>query len=323
MNNPLVYKDADGEIAWFVPIIVGAVTGGITNTVANHRHIDSFWAGAGYFGVGAVAGAAGVYAGGAVACAVGTIGFLGGALTGSAAGFSSGLVAGSGNAWMNGSNFGDGLMFGFRDGVIEGLIGGVIGGFSGGITAVRHSGNFWTGKGTTFHYYLASENNTVTVGKGMEYSNEYAGKFSDDYFGEVEGLDNLYADGTIPNGVTKSGDFVFHKGSKVSGLTVYNGIGKGSNVYLYKNAFTSMEKLYLVMGHEYIHVYFNYGGTNSNIVSQERVAYKWNVNQAKAWKMDYSYYEKMHNYFLNKPGEVQYPYGLRAGFQPIRKEIPW
>ncbi|MDO5666026.1 MAG: RHS repeat-associated core domain-containing protein [Bacteroidia bacterium] len=28
MNNPLVYIDQDGELAWFIPVIVGALIGG-------------------------------------------------------------------------------------------------------------------------------------------------------------------------------------------------------------------------------------------------------------------------------------------------------
>ena len=84
-----------------------------------------------------------------------------------------------------------------------------------------------------------------------------------------------------------------------------------------------MEKLYLSMGHEYIHVYFNAGGTNLNRISQERIAYKWNVNQAKAWNMNYSHYENMYNEFLRKPGGARYPYGLRVGFQSILPKRPW
>ena len=99
--------------------------------------------------------------------------------------------------------------------------------------------------------------------------------------------------------------------------TVHNGVGKGSDVFLYKAAFTSMDRLYQVMGHEYIHVYFNATGTNANTVSQEKVAYKWNIDQAKAWKMDYSFYENKYNSFLNNPFSARYPYGLPVGFQQI------
>ncbi|MEW6448999.1 MAG: hypothetical protein AB1426_13140 [Bacillota bacterium] len=33
LNNPIVYFDPDGNIAWFVPIIVGAVIGGVANSL--------------------------------------------------------------------------------------------------------------------------------------------------------------------------------------------------------------------------------------------------------------------------------------------------
>ena len=157
----------------------------------------------------------------------------------------------------------------------------------------------------------------------MEYSNEYTKEFSDEYFGNVKGLDNLYADGSMPNGYTQKGDFVINaKGQNIGGVTVYNGIGKGSNVFMFKASFTSMEHLYLNMGHEYIHVYFNATGTNGNLVSQERVAYKWNINQAKTWNMDYSHYQNMYNHYLGKEA-ARYTYALPVGFLDIRPKRPW
>ena len=226
-NNPLIYTDPDGE---WIHIAIGAAIGGIINWVANGA--DFSWKGLGYFGVGAAAGAAGAVGGAA-----------------------SGFVGGAGNAWINGANFSDGFKSGFIGADSGALSGGLIGGGTGGIASALKGGNFWTGKGATSHYYFASDDNTVTVGKGMEYSNEYARSFSDEYFGEVKNLDNLYADGSMPGGLTKKGDLVFKGKDQLGGSTVYNGIGKGSNVYLYKAAFTSMDNLYVVMGHEYIYVY--------------------------------------------------------------------
>lgn len=57
-NQPTVMVDPDGEIAWFVPLIIGAVI----NTAANHDRIDNVWDGLGY----AAVGAASAYVGGAV-----------------------------------------------------------------------------------------------------------------------------------------------------------------------------------------------------------------------------------------------------------------
>jgi len=58
-NNPLVYTDPDGELAWFVPIIIGAILygGGNVAVHASQGDIDNFWEGLGYFAQGAVSGA--------------------------------------------------------------------------------------------------------------------------------------------------------------------------------------------------------------------------------------------------------------------------
>jgi hypothetical protein len=91
--------------------------------------------------------------------------------------------------------------------------------------------------------------------------------------------------------IKKIGDYVQKPNEKgyIDGVTKYLGTGKGSNVYLAKTAFTSPARLYLTMGHEYIHVGFNsVGKMNSN--QQEAVAYKWNEGQATLWKLDASNY---------------------------------
>ncbi|MFN3557405.1 MAG: RHS repeat domain-containing protein [Bacteroidales bacterium] len=58
-NNPLVYVDPDGEIAWFVPIIIGAAIFGTGNLVAHavRGDVNSFGDGLKYFAQGALAGA--------------------------------------------------------------------------------------------------------------------------------------------------------------------------------------------------------------------------------------------------------------------------
>jgi hypothetical protein len=57
-NNPLVYTDPDGEIVWFVPILIGAAVFGTGNVVAHaiKGDIDNFGEGLKYFGQGALAG---------------------------------------------------------------------------------------------------------------------------------------------------------------------------------------------------------------------------------------------------------------------------
>ncbi|MBN2746842.1 MAG: hypothetical protein JXR34_08955, partial [Bacteroidales bacterium] len=59
MNNPLVYTDPSGELAWFVPIIIGAAVFGTGNLVAHavRGDVNNFVDGVQYFGQGALAGA--------------------------------------------------------------------------------------------------------------------------------------------------------------------------------------------------------------------------------------------------------------------------
>jgi hypothetical protein len=79
-NNPLSYTDPTGEIAWFIPVIVGAITGTV-NLIANWNNIDGFWQGLATFGVGAGAGVASCFTGGMGFWSVAGIGAAGGAFT--------------------------------------------------------------------------------------------------------------------------------------------------------------------------------------------------------------------------------------------------
>jgi RHS repeat-associated protein len=58
-NNPVMMVDPDGELAWFVPIIIGAAIFGTGNVAvqASNGNINNFWDGVKAFGAGAVTGA--------------------------------------------------------------------------------------------------------------------------------------------------------------------------------------------------------------------------------------------------------------------------
>lgn len=158
-NNPVSFVDPDGQ---WVHLLIGAVIGGVTNLVSNWGNINgNFWKGAGYFGIGAVAGAvgAGIGAGVNVAIAGGTFsagfwgtasgvastGFFSGLATGASAGFSNGFLSGTGNGLVQGNSLVSSLGSGFRTGGIQGAFGGVTGGVIGGIHARSKSLNFWNG----------------------------------------------------------------------------------------------------------------------------------------------------------------------------------
>ena len=280
-NNPVMGVDPDGQFV-FTAIALGMIINtGVQMMAGNVDGVGDFYLAA---GIGAASGAVGFGAGSAVSGALGTIGFTAGALTGSTSGLASGLVGGSGNAWMNGANFGDGL----KAGVIAGGTGAAAGGFAnglfGGIGAVRYGGNFWSGKGATFDMtYISGDN---PPGKPIKYSNQSARDFSDEYFSKnIKGLNTLNADGSLPKGYTSKGQAVFNRnGKEVLGTTSYLGTGKGADVYLYQKAFVSTERLYLTMGHEYIHVsHFNAGLLNAS--RGEHAALSWSRDQSKLFNL--------------------------------------
>ena len=310
-SNNLIYTDSSGVIIWFL-IIVGAITDDFTNVVTNTGHINNnagrFF---GYMSIGAAAGALGGYAGGAVSSAVGGVGAISGSISGAASGAVSGFAGAAGNAWMGGSNFGDGLISGFKGAGSGALTGGLTGGVSSGISSIRRGGNFFTGKGAMLGTISQVDDKPITVGEEMEYSTGYANDFSDKYLNTIkEKPTNLYADGRVPAKLTKNGDIVLDaKGKSYSGVTIYRGISKGSDVYLFKQSFTSKDQLYMVMGHEYIHVYFNANGYGHSAYENptERAAYKWNIDQAKAWGLDPSNYIKLRNQYSNNCKTLYHP----------------
>ena len=86
LNNPLKYNDPDGE---WIHLLIGAIVGGVINTIAHRDQIDNFWDGLAAFGIGAGGGLLTAATGGAVLGAFGTTaavsagagGFLGGSLS--------------------------------------------------------------------------------------------------------------------------------------------------------------------------------------------------------------------------------------------------
>ena len=150
-NAPMMYIDQDGRLAWFIPIIIGAVVGGVSNVVANWDDIGNFWQGLKFFGIGAAVGGLAGYAGYGAGLAVSNAftiqaGALYGAAVGGAAGAASGVVNGAGMAWVNGFSLQDGLMMGLKSGLIGGTIGMATGGILEGVRAVKHGAKFFSGE---------------------------------------------------------------------------------------------------------------------------------------------------------------------------------
>ena len=192
--------------------------------------------------------------------------------------------------------------------LVGGLIGGVSSGIQGGISAKQNGGNFWTGKGATFDFVNSSnaiEGNQK--GTEVEFSTKSANQFKDKYFNKVKGVDKLVAENKLdPRLILKKytiyGDKVFHGSNEIGRVTIYNGIGKGSDVFLFKEAFKSEINLFMTMGHEFVHV-ATFG--SKLYTNHEKTAYDWNIQQLTKWGMQnnslYSHYYERFLYY-NKDG---------------------
>lgn len=150
LNNPLTYVDPSGEFFW-IPIVVGAVIGGVVNlgVKASQGQINSWVDGLAAFGIGAVAGAVGAFTGGvAFAAAGGAAAGAGGFLAGAAGGIAGSAIATPIQSIGNSMYFGDPMITGkqyFASVAIGGLVGGVINGS----VALWNGRSFWDGTLTT------------------------------------------------------------------------------------------------------------------------------------------------------------------------------
>ncbi len=202
---------------------------------------------------------------------------------------------------------------------------GIIQGIAGGVEAVRFGGRFWDGTGATFDdLAIPVSSNNIEISGELKYSNEFAKEFSDENFSNKIQPNELYANGSTPKGYTRKGDIVFNRdGNQVRGVTEFLGIGNGSDVYLFKAAFTSKEQLYFTMGHEYLHVGFNYAGfghTKAMRQAKHASIYKWEALQSQAWGFNEFAYAKRYMAYRQYYNST-YDY-RRFGFS-ILSTKPW
>jgi RHS repeat-associated protein len=111
-NNPVTAVDPDGRLAWFVPIIIGAVVGGTFGVVRAANNPDmtlmgGFWRGAVVGGVGGALSLIGPAAGGAATFGQ-VIGW----------GAAQGAVTGGLDAALWGNNIGKGMLWGGVSGAV-------------------------------------------------------------------------------------------------------------------------------------------------------------------------------------------------------------
>jgi len=305
LNNPLKFSDKSGE---FWHIVVGAAIGGVMNWATHGFQFNA--KGLAYFGVGAAAGALTAMGAGGVssalaggsfsAGALGTTaamtvgsGFASGAVVGASGGLIGGFATGIGNSLVDGQNLRDSFKLGIRDGITGAITGGIAGGIAGGFRAMKEGTNFWSGEGT--EDMVANDLKLVNDGNGpVKYSNQSAKDFSNSHT-ELKRLsvnvDNLYADGSVPNGYTyKDGLMYNDKSKEIMGVTKHTGwFTKTHDVYLSPKAFISRTQLYATMHHEYMHAYFYAKGISFSDITEHKIINKWTFDQSKAWNIKVNY----------------------------------
>lgn len=245
MNNPLSYKDPNGESFILVAAIIGGWIGMGTAMVSSDK---SGWGLAGDMlkglFVGAASGAAGAWAGGAVAGSITAGGFINGSLSGLAGGFSGGFVGCAGNAWLAGAGFGQGLKAGLIGGGLSAAVGGLIGGING---AIKYRKQMTV-------YTRGVEALGVEGGGEVPATDEFLSKAQKVWYEDapMESV-NKFTVENVPTDIQAAMDAAnapgatrfFQKGGLISGR---------SNIYFNRNlAFTSAKQLYYTMGHELLH----------------------------------------------------------------------
>ncbi len=211
-NNPVMIVDPDGELAWFVPIIIGAAMGGYTGALqaagSGGDWFDGFWKGA---LVGAVGGGLSQIGGGT---------FFENLIWG----VGEGAVTGSLNSILHGKDIGEGLL----NGAIMG------GAFAAATSTVEMSVNAFDGHG--FRTNKGVVNKYVKTGKINDAMNFVQAKYGLDgpkyfYDPELEEMGVTNADGTIGIGIdafessnSLKSTMAHEYGHYLRDLGTYNGI---------------------------------------------------------------------------------------------------
>ena len=301
-NNPLLFSDPSGEFVWWVPAVI-AIVSEVFTMYYTQTPFDPFrfagnlamsYASAGIAGkigdifkVAAVTEALGktgtiLARAGAHAITQGVLSYVqggnfwSGALAGSFASASSDLL-GLATSNIEGSHFLKSDAFALLNGATSGGVGSVLGG-----------GNFWMGAGqglivTAFNYLAHAAQTELEessrVKKALKTINlnprdkpNFSKESVIDLTVRDENLNKMYKDADYP--VVSLDSHQDEPGSTIA-----------SKITLGKKAFQSYRKLYLTLGHEFIHAFHNASGImdywiNNFGIDQakyntERGAYTW------------------------------------------------
>ena len=294
LNNPLSYKDPNGESLILAAAIIGGWIGMGTAMVSSDK---SGWGLAGdmFKGlfVGAASGAAGAWAGGAVAGSITAGGFINGSLSGLAGGFGGGFVGCSGNAWLSGAGFGAGLKAGFVGGALSAAFSGLSGGLIRGFTDMAKGYSFWDGRTTSEFVIGNSIEKTDYKAMGDNYNDSFIAELNDESLktriqGEYSikegdlGIEKITTRTGERYGMTTKESYVNLKnGHEVAGYADLSSTGRSSKIHIspkYANAL-DVADFRAVAGHELIHAYHQYTFAGAFVrASSESVAYRYSAN---------------------------------------------
>lgn len=172
-NNPVMYIDPDGEFFWLIPVVIGAVVGGVQGYQIAKANGATGWDMFGYIAggavVGGIAGVCGAAAGAAVAGSIGIGGVIGGAFSAGVGGAVAGGINGFGMSNLSGND----LSESYRNaaiGMASGFVcGAVTGGVSGGIEAYYKGDNIWVGSDKTPLYSYKTNNTNESTTQQTPY----------------------------------------------------------------------------------------------------------------------------------------------------------
>ena len=152
-GNPMKYTDPSGEIVWFVPILIGAAVGILTNGIENSINHRPFFQGAGKAAL--IGGVSGAFSFGIGQAAMGMSGIAKVGFQMAAHGHLGGIMT-----FMNGGTYGQGFLSGAAGSLIGGGTSSLLqnagagwqalgtvgaGALAGGVGAEIMGGNFWDG----------------------------------------------------------------------------------------------------------------------------------------------------------------------------------
>jgi RHS repeat-associated protein len=317
-NAPTSHIDPDGRFA-FVPFLMMTLFSAHLGGTISQGNGGSYGKG---FLTGAVTGAIGGGVGAGMAGILGQAGTLGGSiLRGAAGGFISGGISGGIGSMMNGGSFGDGFLGGA-------ISGGISGGAMAGIGHLSMQSKIASSVKTPTGYDGKTElpfeqsfldNFIESNGFDKNQANVGAVLTADQLRGQRGNTYNPET-GTIQSNTNSDAVTIYYSGAK-------------SDIYVAKTAFVNSKRLFVVLGHEFVHANHYaqglfekmvalYGAEDGNIqfgLHSEAGAYSYSLAASKSVGETAIYINHVRDNFLkNLPPDMSYIWGWRRFNIPLK-----